>query len=59
MELQKRFKNGCNQLAIELIEVQFWSEIILVSSIQTRTASPISLLTCMISDQTALKSINC
>jgi len=53
-----RFQNGCNKVAIELRVVQFWSEIILVISNQTRAARSFDFeITCMISDQIALHSV--
>ena len=46
-----RFQNGSNKVAIELRVVQFWSEIILVISIRTRTARSFDFeITRMISD---------
>ena len=53
-----RFQNGCNKVAIELRVVQFWSEIILVISNQTRAARSFKFeITHMISDQIALHSV--
>ena len=53
-----RFQNGFNKVAIELIGVQFWSEIILVISNQTRAARSFDFeITRMISDQIALQSV--
>ena len=53
-----RFQNGCNKVAIELRVVQFWYEIILVISNQTRAAHSFDFeIMCMISDQIALHSI--
>ena len=53
-----RFQNGCNKVAIELRVVQFWSEIILVISNQTRAARSFDFeITRMISDQIALHSV--
>ena len=52
-----RFKNGINEVVIELWVVQFWSEIILVMSNQTCAARSFDFeITCMISDQIALHS---
>ena len=45
-------------MVIELRVVQFWSEIILVISNQTRAARSFDFeITCMISDQIALHSV--
>ena len=45
-------------MVIELCVVQFWSEIILVISNQTRAARSFDFeITCMISDQIALHSV--
>ena len=53
-----RFQNGCNKVAIELRVVQFWSEIKLVISNQTRAARSFDFeITRMISDQIALHSV--
>ena len=53
-----RFKNGSNKVVIELWVVQFWSEIILVISNQTRAARSFDFeITRMISDQIALHSV--
>ena len=53
-----RFQNGCNEVAIELQVVQFWSEIILVISNQTRAARSFDFeITRMISDQILLHSV--
>ena len=53
-----RFQNGSNKVAIELSGVQFWSEIILVISNQTRAARSFNFeITRMISDQIALHSV--
>ena len=52
------FQNGCNKVVIELRVVQFWSEIILVISNQTRAARSSDFqITRMISDQIALHSV--
>jgi len=49
------FQNGSNKVAIELRVVQFWSEIILVISNQTRVAHSFDFeITHMISDRIAL-----
>ena len=46
-----RFKNGSNEVVIELWVVQFWSEIIFVISNQTRAARWFNFeITRMISD---------
>ena len=51
------FQNGYNKVAIELRVVQFWSEIVLVISNQTRAAGSFDFaITRMISDQIALHS---
>ena len=48
----------CNKVVIELCVVQFWSEIILVISNQTRAARSFDFeITRMISDQIALHSV--
>ena len=53
-----RFQNGCNKVEIELRVVQFWSEIILVISNQSCAARSFDFeITCMISDQIALHSV--
>jgi len=53
-----RFKNGSNKVAIKLRVVQFWSEIILVTSNRTRTTRLFDFeITRMISDQIALHSV--
>ena len=53
-----RFQNGSNKVVIELRVVQFWSEIILVISNQTRAARSFDFeITGMISDQIALHSV--
>ena len=53
-----RFQNGSNKVAIELRVVQFWSEIILVISNQTRAVRSFDFeITRMISDQIALHSV--
>ena len=53
-----RFQNGSNKVAIELGVEQFWSEIILVISNQTRAARSFDFeITRMISDQIALHSV--
>ena len=53
-----RFQNGSNKVAIELGVMQFWSEIILVNSNQTRAARSFDFeITRMISDQIALYSV--
>ena len=52
------FQNRCNKAVIELCVVQFWSEIILVISNQTRAARSFDFeITRMISDQVALHSV--
>ena len=54
-----RFQNGGNKVVIELQVVQFWSEIILVISNQTRSARSFDFEnTHMISDQIALHSVH-
>ena len=46
-----RFQNGCNKVVIELRVVQFWSEIILVTSNRTSAARSFDFeITRMISD---------
>ena len=46
-----RFQNGFNKVVIELLVVQFWSEIILVISNRTRAARSFDFeITRMISD---------
>ena len=53
-----RFQNGSNKVAIELRVLQFWSEIILVISNQTRAVRSFGFeITRMISDQIALHSL--
>ena len=53
-----RFQNGFNRVVTELSGVQFWSEIILVISNQTRAARSFDFeITRMISDQIALHSV--
>ena len=53
-----RFHNGSNKVAIELRVMQFWSEIILVISNQTRATRSFDFeITRMISDQIALHSV--
>ena len=53
-----QFQNGCNKVVIEPRVVQFWSEIILVISNQTRAARLIDFeITHMISAQIALHSV--
>ena len=53
-----RFQNGSNKVAIELRVVQFWSEIILVISNQTRAARSFDFeIMRMISDQIAFHSV--
>ena len=53
-----RFQNGSSKVAIELGVEQFWSEIILVISNQTRAARSFDFeITRMISDQIALHSV--
>ena len=53
-----RFQNGCNKVATELRVVQFWSEIMLVISNQTRAVRSFNFeITHMISDQIALHSV--
>ena len=53
-----RFQNECNKVAIELQVVQFWSDIILVISNETRAARSFDFeITGMISDQIALHSV--
>jgi len=53
-----RFKNGCNKVAIELRVVQFWSEMILVTSNRTRAARSFDFeIMRMISDQIAVHSV--
>ena len=51
-------QNGCNEVAIELGVVQFWSEIILVISNRARAARSFDFeVTRMFSDQIALHSV--
>ena len=53
-----RFQNGCNKVATELRVMQFWSEIMLVISNQTRAVRSFNFeITHMISDQIALHSV--
>ena len=53
-----RFQNGCNKVVIELLVVQFWSEIILVISNQTCTVCSFDFeIMRMISAQIALHSV--
>ena len=53
-----QFQNGCNKMVIEPCVVQFWSEIILVISTQTRAACSIDFeITRIISAQIALHSV--
>ena len=53
-----RFQNGFNKVLIELLVVQFLSEIILVISNRTRAARSFDFeITRMISDQIALHSV--
>ena len=53
-----RFQKGFNKVVIELLVVQFWSEIILVISNRTRAARSFDFeITRMISDQIALHSV--
>ena len=53
-----RFQNGCNKVATELRVVEFWSEIMLVISNQTRAVHSFNFeITHMISDQIALHSV--
>ena len=53
-----RFPNGFNKVVIELLVVQFWTEIILVISNRTRAARSFDFeITRMISDQIALHSV--
>jgi len=53
-----RFKNGFNKVAIKLWVMEFWSEIILVISNQTRAERLFDFdITRMISDQIALHSV--
>ena len=53
-----RFQNGFNKVVIELLVVQFWSEIILVISNRTRAARSFNFeITRMISDQISLHSV--
>ena len=53
-----RFQNGFNKVVIELLVVQFWSEIILVISNRTHAARSFDFeITRMISDQIALHSV--
>ena len=53
-----RFQNGFDKVVIELLVVQFWSEIILVVSNRTHAARSFDFeITRMISDQIALHSV--
>jgi len=53
-----QFQNGSNKVAIELRVVQFWPEITLGNSNQTRAARSFDFeITRMISDQIALHSV--
>ena len=53
-----RFQSGSNKVVIELSGVQFWSEIILVISNQTRATRSFDFeIPRMISDQIALHSV--
>ena len=53
-----RFQNGCNKVVIEPCVVQFWSEIILVISNQTRAARSFDFeITLMISAQIVLHQV--
>ena len=53
-----QFQNGFNKVAIELLVVQFWSEIILVISNRMSTQREFNFeITPMISDQIALHSV--
>ena len=53
-----RFQNGSNKVVIELWVVQFWSEIILVTSNRTRDAHSFDYeIMRMISDQIALHAV--
>ena len=54
-----RFQNGFNKVVLELLVVQFWSEIILVISNRTRAARSFDFeITHIISDQIALHSVH-
>ena len=54
----ERFQNECNKMVIEPRVVQFWSEIILVLSNQTRAARSFNFeITRMISAQITLHSV--
>ena len=53
-----RFQNGSIEAEIELRVVQFWYELILLISNQTRAVRSFNLeITCMIFDQIALHSV--
>ena len=53
-----QFQNGFNKVVIELLVVQFWSEIILVISNRTSAHRKFDFeITRMISDQIALHSV--
>ena len=53
-----RFQNGSNKVVIELWVVQFWSEIILVTSNRTRDAHSFDFeIIRMISDQISLHAV--
>ena len=53
-----RFQNGSNKAVIQLWVVQFWPEIILVTSNRTRDAHSFDFeITRVISDQIALHSV--
>ena len=53
-----RFQNGAYKVVIELWVVQFWSEIILVTSNRTRDAHSFDFeIMRMISDKIALHSV--
>ena len=53
-----QFQNGFHKVVIELRVVQYWSEIILVISNQTRAVRSFDFeITCMITDQIALHSV--
>ena len=52
-----RFQNGCNKVVTEIRVMQFWSEILLVTTNETRSARTFDFeITRMISDQIALYS---
>ena len=53
-----RFQNGCNEVVTEICVMQFWSEILLVTTNDTRSARTFDFeITRMISDQIALYSL--